>query len=108
MDGWMGWDWLTLNSLTIRSPQSGAKKSPLQSTLISQVVLQANQHWDAEADALVKNDLERTQSLFLAAPSVSRRVNKLKVDIIMINFIRGSFVIFKMNIYEQRHLCINI
>ena len=100
----MGWDWLTLNSLTIRSPQSGAKKSPLQSTLISQVVLQANQHWDAEADALVKNDLERTQSLFLAAPSVSRRVNKLKVDII----IRGSFVRFKMNIYEQRHLCINI
>ena len=60
--------------------------------------MQANQHWDAEADALVKNDLERTQSLFLAAPSVSRRVNKLKVDIIMINFIRGSFVIFKMNI----------
>ena len=68
------------------------------------MVLQANQHWDAEADALVKNDLERTQSLFLAAPSVSRRVNKLKVDII----IRGNFVRFKMNIYEQRHLCINI
>ena len=51
-------------------------------SLIYQVILQANQHWDAEADALVKNDLERTQSLFLAAPSVSRRVNKLKVNII--------------------------
>ena len=49
-------------------------------TLIYEVVLQANQHWDPEADALVKNDLERTQSLFLAAPSVSRRVNKLKVN----------------------------
>ena len=50
---------------------------------LNEVLFQANQHWDAEADALVKNDVERTQSLFLAAPSVSRRVNKLKVNIIM-------------------------
>ena len=33
----------------------------------------------------MKNDLERTQSLFLAAPSVSRRVNKLKVNFVMVN-----------------------
>ena len=46
----------------------------------------------------MKNDLERTQSLFLAAPSVSRRVNKLKVAIIMVNFIRRSFVLFKITV----------
>ena len=38
------------------------------------------QHWDREADVLFKNDVERAQALFLAAPSVSRRVNKLKVQ----------------------------
>lgn len=61
-------------------------------TLIYEVVLQANQHWDPEADALVKNDLERTQSLFLAAPSVSRRVNKLKVNIIIVNLVNFTTV----------------
>ena len=50
------------------------------------------QHWDREADALFKNDMERAQALFLAAPSVSRRVNKLKVQA------------NKIDMFDQLHL----
>ena len=50
------------------------------------------QHWDREADALFKNDVERAQALFLAAPSVSRRVNKLKVQA------------NKIDMFDQLHL----
>eukprot|EP00091_Calanus_sinicus_P010538 TRINITY_DN24411_c0_g1_i1.p1 TRINITY_DN24411_c0_g1~~TRINITY_DN24411_c0_g1_i1.p1 ORF type:complete len:152 (+),score=50.14 TRINITY_DN24411_c0_g1_i1:45-458(+) len=40
----------------------------------------ANQKWDNDADRLVSHDVERAQGLYLTAPAIKHKVDKLKVD----------------------------
>jgi len=41
----------------------------------------ANQRWDTAADQLISHDVERAQSLYLTAPNIKNKVDKLKHDV---------------------------
>jgi len=44
------------------------------------MAVKANQRWDTGADQIISQDVERAQSLYLTAPDIKKKVDKLKVD----------------------------
>ena len=60
--GWdgTGWDWLSLNSLTIRSPQSGAKKDTLYNYRESKRLQQADV---AKLEKVAREQMEEVAKL---------------------------------------------
>jgi len=53
--------------------------APLQD-IFKSMANKAGMHWDPSADPLLSKDAEQAATLFLAAPTVRHRVEKLKVD----------------------------
>jgi len=48
--------------------------------ILKNMASKAGQKWDTAADKLVSHDVERAQGLYLTAPAVKNKVDKLKVD----------------------------
>jgi len=48
--------------------------------IFKNMAAKANQKWDTDVDQLVSQDVERAQSLYLTAPGIKNKVDKLKVD----------------------------
>jgi len=48
--------------------------------IFKKMAAKANQRWDNAAEDIVSKDVERAQSLYLTAPNIKNKVDKLKVD----------------------------